>query len=298
MARIRWGVVALVLVAMVGVACSGGDDESGAGGGGDEASADGSFGSDDQGGLTDDGSGSDESAAPASRSAMSLPPVGPSLIKTADWQIEVEHEGFQDAFQRIVNVAAKLGGFVLSSDMAGDEARNGSVTIRVPSESFESALDQIRTLGEVVHRSENTKDVSEEFIDLQARLRHLTAQEAVMLRLMEGAQTIEDTIRVQNQLTGVQLEVERLRGRLRFLDDQTSLSTITVYLNETGAAPVVPDEPGTLERAWQVARDTTHAIVSGFLIGGAAIVPILAVLLLALVVFRWVRPRLGRVTGS
>jgi hypothetical protein len=214
------------------------------------------------------------------------------VIKTADLQIEVEHDGFQEAFQDVVNVAQKQGGFVFSSSTSGDDARTGSITLRVPAESFESAMNEISGLGDVKDQSITAEDVSEEFIDLEARLRNLSAQEAVMLRLMDRANTITGTIRVQNELTRVQLDIEQLRGRLRFLQDRTSLSTITVGLNEAGV--VTPKEPGTLAHAWDVARDTTGAIVSGVLIGGAAVLPVAIVLFLAFLVFRLVRPKLGR----
>ena len=292
MARIRWGVLVLVvLVGTLGVACGGdGDDDAGGGGSAD---------------LIREGAGGDslaleDSAAPggdrAGRSEMDVPSIGPAVIKTADLSVEIEHDGFQDAFQSVISVAQRKGGFVLSSNSGGDESRTGSITLRVPVESFESAVNEIADLGEVTSENESGQDVSEEFVDLQARLRHLGAQEAVMLRLMDRAQTISGTIRVQNELTGIQLEMERLRGRLRYLEDQTTFSTISVHLTEAGI--VAPKEPGTVERAWDVARETTGAIVSGVLIGGAAIVPVAVVLLLALLAFRWVRPRLGRLPGA
>jgi hypothetical protein len=218
------------------------------------------------------------------------------VIKTADLSVEVPHDGFQDALRAVVEVAQKKGGFVLSSNTSGDDARTGSITLRVPADTFESAVNEISALGQVESESISAEDVSEEFIDLEARLRNLSAQEAVMLRLMDRTNTIAETIRVQNELTRVQLDTEQLRGRLRYLQDQTALSTISVQMTEAGV--VAPKEPGTLARAWAVARDTTGTIVSGFLIGGAAVLPILVVLFILLLFARWAWPRLARITGS
>lgn len=300
MTRVRWGfLVLLVAAALVGGACGGGgDDEAGSAG----ADGGGNFDSTEarQADIAQEQSGFDGdpgAGGGAARSAAALPPIGPSLIKTADLTIEVADGEFGDAFQSVVDVAQRHGGFVLSSATQGEEARRGRITIRVPSRAYADAVGSIRELGENKRREERAQDVTEEFVDLEARLRHLTAQETVMLRLMDRAQTITDTIRVQNELTGIQLEIERIRGRLRYLEDQTSFSTINVVLEERGVAPADDDE-GLLAQAWQVARDTTRAIVSGFLIGGAALAPVLVVLLLALLAFRWLRPRLGRVTGS
>jgi hypothetical protein len=286
---------------LMGVACSGGgDDESAAGESSDMRSADGLLEEREGGGGENVAMGSTDdmgsSAAPADRSAMEIPSIGPSVIKTADLDLEVEHDGFQDAFQAVVNISQAKGGFVLSSQTSGNESRSGSITVRIPEENFESALSQINELGDITDKRVSGEDVSQEFIDLDARLRNLTAQEAVMLDLMGEANTIQGTIRVQNQLTGIQLEIERIRGRLRYLQDQTALSTITVDMTETGV--VAPKEAGTIERAWDVARETTGAIVSGVLIGGAALVPIAIVLLVVLLIAKWVWPKLGRVTGS
>lgn len=285
----RGAVVLVALMALFGAACGGDDD-----GGGDEGA--GSM-ADFGGGSAQDGGGGD-SAVPsgerADRSATEIPALGPSVIKTADLAIVVEHGEFQDAFQAVVDVAQKKGGFVLSSYTDGYDSRSGSVTLRVPAEAFASTLGEISALGTEKRKEITGEDVSEEFIDLEARLRNLSAQEAVILGLMRRASTIEGTIRVQNELTGIQLEIERLRGRLRYLEDQTALSTISVDLREAGAG--APQVAGTLERAWDVGRDTTSAIVAGILIGGAAAAPIAIVLLLLFLAFRWVRPRVGRIT--
>ena len=302
MRRSRWAALFLAgVLAFMGVACGGDDDGEAASAGGDSAGiveAREGRGESAMGSSDDSGSSgyAGSSAAPAERLAMDIPSIGPSVIKTADLDLEVEHDGFQDSFQAVVNIAQAKGGFVLSSQTSGDESRSGSITVRIPQENFESALSQINELGDVTDKKVSGEDVSQEFIDLDARLRNLTAQEAVMLDLMEQANTIQGTIRVQNQLTGIQLEIERIRGRLRFLQDQTALSTITVDMTESGV--LAPKEPGTIERAWDVARETTGAIVSGVLIGGAALAPIAIVLLVILLIARWLWPRLSRVTDS
>lgn len=292
MGRIRWGALILVVMsALVGVACSGGGD--------DEGEAGGAGGQGPRGVQREsDGERSDDVPSGAAQRGMELPAIGPSVIKTADLRIDVPDEGFHDGFQGVIDIARRHGGFVLSSETTGDESRRGTLTIRVPAQTFETALRQLGELGDVGHSSVSGEDVSQEFIDLQARVRNLRAQETVLLRLMERAESIADTIRVQNELTEIQLEIERLRGRLRYLEDRTSLSTITVRITELGAAATEPSDAGTLQRAWQVARDTTGAIVSGLLIGGAALAPIAVVLLLVFLLVRWVRPRMGRAAGS
>ena len=96
---------------------------------------------------------------------------------------------------------------------------------------------------------------------------------------------------MQRELEDVQLEIERLRGRLRYLEDRTDLSTITVLLFEEGA---VAAEPGPFAKAWDNAKDTFAAVVSGVIVGAGFALPLLLMALVAYAVFRALRPRFGR----
>jgi hypothetical protein len=132
--------------------------------------------------------------------------------------------------------------------------------------------------------------VSQEFVDLQARLTHLLTQESVMLKLMERAQTIPDTIRVQGELQGIQLEIERLRGRIRFLDDQTDLSTIEVRLYEAGA---IATKDGEFAKAWARAKEAFVAIVAGLITSLGVIVPLAILLGLVILMITVLKPRIS-----
>ena len=220
-----------------------------------------------------------------------LPPMGPNVIKTADLRVEVRRSTLRDAVGEVTALAGRHGGFVLSTQVAGTRARSGILVIRIPAERFELALAEIRGLGtKVLRETVSGQDVGAEFIDLEARLRNWRAQEVVLLRLMDRAQSVTDTIRVQRELQQVQLEIERIRGRLRYLEDQTTMSTVTVGLREDGvAAPT----PGTLERAWDRAVQSFMAIVTGAIVAAGTLLPFVLLVPAGLMVFRLVRPRLG-----
>lgn len=203
--------------------------------------------------------------------AAPLPGIGPSVIKTADMKVQVGAGAFRDSLQEATGIAGTYGGFVLSSTVEGERARRGSIVIRVPSDRFEDALGDARDLGKVKRETVSGEDVSQEFVDLEARLRNLEAQEAVLLRLMDRARTVGDTIRVQRELTDAQLQIERIRGRLRFLRDQTSFGTIELRLVEAGVPAA--HQPGTLERAWQRVGDTLLAITSGLIVALGVVGP-------------------------
>jgi hypothetical protein len=211
------------------------------------------------------------------------------VIKTGDVTVRIDEGELQDSLSRVVEVARAHGGFVLSTTVDDHGARSGTVIVRVPAESFEDALADARSIGEVVREQVSGEDVSQEFVDLGARLRNFEAQESVLLDLMAKSSSVADTLRVQRELQDVQLEIERLRGRLRYLRDQTDLSTITIRLRE---ADEVVAGTGLFERAWRRSVDTFNAIVSAIVVGLSVAVPIGLLVALVLVIARFLRPRL------
>ena len=223
------------------------------------------------------------------QSASRLPTVGPSVIKTGELRVRVPNEEFRRSVQDVVSIAGRYpGGFVLSTSIEGVEARFGTIVIRVPARSFERALTDLEALGEVQSENVTGQDVTQEFVDLEARLRNARSQEAVLLRLMDKASTVTDTIRVQGELQTVQLEIERLTGQLRYLEDQTSLGTLTVSLVEAGAAP---QPAGDLQRAWEQALDNTLGVMVAVIVGAGVVIPIALLVLIALLIVRQLKPR-------
>lgn len=291
---------AVLLMALVAAGCSSSDEGDAASVQAETASLDG--GSAGSGGgdpltaqraLADDG-GADDSATATETNAYLAGAISERVIKTADLQLEVADGDLAGALRGGREIAEAAGGFVLSTSVDGTDRRRGSFTIRVPAERFEETLSELEALGSVAGEDVRGEDVSQEFVDLEARLRNATAQEQVLFRLYDRSNTIADTIRVQRELEDVQLEIERLRGRLRFLEDRTDLSTISVSVTESGA---VTAEPGPFARAWDKARDTFVAVVSGAIVGAGFLAPLVVLALLAYLVFRLVRPRLSRATS-
>lgn len=292
--RLRLPLLALTVL-LLGAACAGNDDSSA---GGDSGAA-----AIEESGprelfadlpvANDGGGGSDGFQFD---SAAALPDIGPSIIKTAKIAIEVEGDTFQGSVQEAIDTAERHGGFVLSSQIGSDDERSGSIVVRVPAEQFESALSELKGLaveGGVTSQKVSGQDVSQEFVDLQSRLRNFEAQETVLLGLMEKAATVSDSIRVQRELGNVQLEIEQLRGRLNFLEDQTQYSTITLGMSEAGAAKPAP--AGAIEKAWQNAKDTFAAVVTAVIVGAGFVLPLAFLALIALAAIRFLRPLVARV---
>ena len=220
---------------------------------------------------------------------MRLPTVGPSVIKTATVDVGVRGS-VTEAVQKATGVAARFGGFVATTTTTSGSDASGTVTLRVPASDFEAALAAIEDLGKLERHSVSGEDVGQEFVDLQARLRNWQSQEAVLLELMDRARTVSDTIRVQGELSQVQLEIERLRGRLNFLEDQTSFGTITATFAPVGAP--LPGNPAPLTHAWEQALDAALSVVSAVIVGLGFALPVALLVGLVALAVRGLRPRL------
>ena len=242
----------------------------------------------------DEDAATDDFGAPSQpQSAAALPSLEPHVIKTAAIRIEVAEDGFRDAITKATAIADARGGFVLTSSSKDEKLKRGAVTIRVPAGSFEAALADAEAIGNVTAQSVTGEDVSQEFVDLRSRLRNSEAQEEVLLRLYDRAASVADTIRIQREVQDVQLQIEQMRGRLRFLQDKTSFSTITIELVEEGAAALIEEaEPqGTLERAWDQAVDAFLGVIAAGIVVVGAILPIALLLALVIAGVKVLRPR-------
>lgn len=236
--------------------------------------------------------GGDAKAASASEvGAPGVPAVNDRVVKHATLEIDVAPSKLDRQFTRARSIAEFLGGFVERSDQSRGIA---SITMRVPVAAFGAALQRLDGLGRVTDRSERGDDVSAQFVDLEARIRNLTAQEGVLQDLMRQARTIPDTITVQQQLSAVRQEIEQLTGQRNLLDNQTSFATISANLHAKGVVPAPSGDRGTLAQAWHDAVGVGVAIVGGTIVVLGAVIPL--ALLAGLVTAVWVFIRRRRVS--
>ncbi len=158
------------------------------------------------------------------------------LIRTGQMRVEVEDT--EAAMRRIREISAKAGGFIGDTSLTrhDDGSHWGNVTIRVPTDQFDTMLQGLQELGRVHEISTDTQDVTEQYVDLEARIRNRKREEEALLELMKRRGSLEDIIRVETRLSDVRETIERFEGQLRLLKDQVALSTITVSLFEKGEA--------------------------------------------------------------
>jgi uncharacterized protein DUF4349 len=156
------------------------------------------------------------------------------LIFRGTLDVRVDAEQFGSTLDAVVDAAAGLGGYIAAQD-------DHSVTVRVPSARFRDAIRAVEKLGEVTHRSVQAQDVTEEFHDLGVRLKSMQATRDRLQEFLGRAKTIEEVLRLEQELGRIAGEIDRLEGRIRFLQAQAAFSTLTVAL-EARAKPVVVAE--------------------------------------------------------
>ena len=141
----------------------------------------------------------------------------------------------EEAVDRIKSFAKDLGGFVENANVyeISDTSKEGSVTIRVPADKFDEAIKRIKELAVKVENEDiNARDITEEFVDLEAQLKNLKATEAQYLEVLKQAYKVEDILKVHERLNDVRGDIERLEGRVKYLSRQVDMSSITVSLTE------------------------------------------------------------------
>ena len=224
------------------------------------------------------------------------------VIKTADVSLEVEKVG--DAETAVRTLATRLGGYVVKVETSGtDENLTSKITFRVPAQRFDDALSGVQGLAKkVLGRTVSGDDVTDEFVDLDSRVRNLEATRDRLLTFLDKATKVEDALAVNNSLNDIQGQIEQAKGRMQYLKQSSALSTITVDLT-----PVPPPTPIVEEGGWQpvaVARAALRSLIElGQGLASIAIVMLvwtpvwLPLLLLVLWVRRRVLGRAGKTAG-
>lgn len=244
-------IVALaVLVVLAGCGALGGNNAgaSGGDGGGDSALAGGGKGGADvarsqSGGDGSDGGGSQGGAdAETGVDALSggAGPDGRAIIRTGTVGLQVEQ--FDPARADVVSTAQDHGGYVAGSDQTVHSRGNrtwttGHVVLRIPSENFSAVFDDAKSLGEVQRASSDTRDVTDQLVDLRARLSNLRAQRERLRGLYNSTNDTSEILEVAERLSAVQSDIERLEAKQRSLRQRVAYSTITVELAEPRPEP-------------------------------------------------------------
>lgn len=237
--------------------------------------------------------GAPSSAGGETRQSRSLvpAPAGDSakVVKTGQLELQVPKGRVVTTVDRLTALAAQERGYVAdSSTSQGGGDPSGRVALRVPAASFDDALGHARALGKPLSEQTSGEDVTAKYVDLQARIHALQATRSTYLSILSKATTIGETLAVQQQVTDVQTQIERLQGELKVLNDSAAYATLDVTVDQPARPATVAHHASGFSRA-------VDRSVSRFVHGVEAIIGVIGPILLAfiLVALGWLVARVA-----
>ena len=221
---------------------------------------------------------------------------GPPVIRQAQLSLKVGSGAFDSKLAQVRTLVETEGGYIAGTDaQAGPSTnaqdstiRTGVINFMVPAAHFDATIDQLSSVGKVQSEHITGTDVSAQYVDLNARLANAEAQHQAMLALLTRAQNINDIIAVQNQIGQITAQIEQLKGQIKYLDDNTSYSSIAVTLTEAGAPPQATQRSDSWGFATAL-NDAAHNFVTTLdyaVTALGAIGPFVVLFLLGLLVWR------------
>jgi len=186
------------------------------------------------------------------------------IIRTGNISMAVEDtRAAQATIEAMVAGMASEGAFVVSANEYGGTEENQpyiSMTIRIPAARFDATMDRLADMAVIVNSSnESADDVTEEYVDLEARLESMETARQRLLEIMEEARNTEDLLQAEQQLTQREAEIESIKGRMQYLEQSARLSSIWIELQPYLLSQPVSDE----WRPAETARRGVTALVDG-----------------------------------
>jgi hypothetical protein len=204
--------------------------------------------------------------------------------------ITLEVGDFQKAYEEVATIVARFNGFIADSHSYETDQgqKRGTIVLRMPQEEFLSAINELEDIGYVKSKRITGKDVTEEYVDLEARLKNLERQESRLLDILAKANTVDEILKVEKQLERVRGEIERMTGRMRYLDDRVELATISLELYEPEPIKPAPTSWGVKDALRKSLRgfvDTTNAIIVTL----GTLLPVVLMASVGYIVYRLIR---------
>ena len=234
-------------------------------------------------------------------SATSGKPAGRRIIRNASLSMTVaDPAAAQHKASAIVN---KSGGYVANATSrrlgtSRDAPLHITLELRVPADHLDRALDKLKALATGIDGEQiESRDVTDEYIDLDARLHTQKALELQYLDILKNAAKVSDALEVQKQLASVRGKIEKLEGRKRVLENQITMSTIKLDIDQQRklVSASIGDFPRSIKNAGADAVNVGAALVNGFIRLLGVLLPVFLLLgLPALLMFRFLLRRARR----
>ena len=180
---------------------------------------------------TRDTKGVYESGSPAV--AQDEPKLGLKIEKHGFVSITVNKEHFLETWNNITSFSETIGGKVVDSNYSKNkEFYNGTITVMVPSNQFDSFLNKISEFGKVENLDIKSENRTGEYVDLGSRLKVLEAQRDLLLNWLKNAKSVSDMLKIRSQLSSVEQQLETIKGRLNYIAFHVNFSDIHITLTE------------------------------------------------------------------
>ena len=156
------------------------------------------------------------------------------IVKNADVRLMVKDT--DSAIDRATQIVGDAGGYIVSSrvwyqDYYGNNLKYATITVGIPVDEFERALVRLRALAvQVLDENASGDDVTEQYVDLQSQLVNLEATRARIQEFLKDAKTIDEALRINQELANIEAQIEQIKGRMNYLSDRSAYSTITINL--------------------------------------------------------------------
>jgi len=200
--------------------------------------------------------------------------------------MNIEADNFNDTEAKIKQIVNSTGGYVTnsSSQLNASGKKQGAITIRVSSGRFDELLGELAKIGKVVNQNISGKDITEEYMDSEARLKTQRELESRLLKLLsEKTSNLTSIVEVEQKLAGVRENIEKTEGRMRYLKDQAAYSTLTVSVYEPSMLTTSTGGGFFYELGESISRGLSGftRVLSGIITFIIAFSPILAIILIA-----------------
>lgn len=147
--------------------------------------------------------------------------------------ISLQVKKVNEAIKQINDYTISAGGYMVDSNLSSpEEAPYGSITVRIPQEKLEGALSQFRSLSvKVISEQVSGYDVTDEYVDIQAKLTTLAGNQKRFKEIMDKAEKVEDILKIQQQIFNLQDQIDRLVGRQKYMEQTAKMAKVTIYLS-------------------------------------------------------------------
>jgi uncharacterized membrane protein len=174
--------------------------------------------------------------------------------------VNLEVDNIDIANTSIMKILDTYQGSVVSSSQRGEGKEKAlSVTLKIPVKYFEEMYEVVQSIdSEIIHANYYTDDVTQQYTDLESRLNNLESTETQLVKILGTAETVDDTLAVYQQLTGIRSQIEVIKGQLKYLDNQVDYSYLTVNLTLSDTGKQITNEQW---KPWGVVKNAFSSLV-------------------------------------